>query len=80
MKNIKLSGVITTKRKLTVATNKQNDEIYASNYPDRGYTTVRSDAVIHHHIPIFTGQDLDSSGKGKLSILVIQFRIQKSIT
>ena len=43
---------------LTVAANEEDDEIDAGQYSQRCHASVRVDAVVHHHVPIFTCQYL----------------------
>ncbi len=42
-----------------VTTDEENDEVHAGEDADGVDTTEGLDAVVHHDVPILTGQDLD---------------------
>jgi len=42
----------------TVSADEEDDEVKAHNHPRRGRASVRHDAIVHHSVPVFSGQDL----------------------
>lgn len=46
------------RKKDTVSTDEEDDEVKAHNHSRRGRASVRHDPVIHHSIPVFSSQDL----------------------
>lgn len=42
----------------TVTTDEEDDEVHADDHPRKHGASVRHDAIVHHHVPVFTCQDL----------------------
>ena len=55
-----VSGVLVGVREDTVSTDEEDDEVKAHNHPRGRRAPVRHDAIVHHSVPIFSGQDLKS--------------------
>lgn len=46
----------------TIATDEKDDEINTHEHPGVGRSPVGHDPVVHHGVPVFTGQDLGGEG------------------
>jgi len=55
------SAAFCEQTKDTVATDEQNDEVHADDDAEGPDTAVRLNTVVHHHVPIFTGQYLHTA-------------------
>lgn len=54
-------GVSVSVREDTVSTDEEDDEVKAHDHSRGGRPSVRHDAIVHNHIPVFSGQDLNGS-------------------
>lgn len=42
----------------TVTADEEDDKVHADDHPWKHRAAVRHDAIIHHHVPVLTCQDL----------------------
>ena len=47
----------------TVTADEENDEVNADHHVGEDGSSVRHDAVVHHSVPVLSGQDLKTEGQ-----------------